>query len=161
MRQDLNVTVFDRLNIEYNSEHRLAICRADGLVDGEFTGQLLRFLLTVEEDPAQHPFNRLLDLSAVNEVHLTCDELSEYATARRAATDRLPQFRTAIVAPGALANGIARIYEMLMQGSKIQVSVFWEPHAAAVWLGVPDMSLQPARGQNPPKLARFFQRGSC
>ena len=129
--------MFDRLNIEYDSEHRLAICRVNGSFDGTFARQLLSFLLAVEEDPSQHPFNRLLDLSGVTEVHLTADEVSQFAKARRSATDHLPHFRTAIVAPSPLANGTARIYEMLMQSSKIQVSVFWEPNDAAVWLGIP------------------------
>ena len=130
--------MFRRLHIEYNSEHRLAICRPSGVLDGEFTGQLLSFLIAVEEEPSQHPFNRLLDLAAIEGVRLTASELFQYSKGRRDATDHLPHFRTAIVAPNALANGVARMYEVLMQGSKIQVSVFWESRTAADWLGVPE-----------------------
>jgi hypothetical protein len=129
--------MFERLNIEYNSQHRLAICRPKGLLDGEFSSQMLSFLLAVEEDPSQHPFNRLLDLSAIDEVRLSVLQLADYCKGRRTATDHLPEFRTAIIAPGALPNGTARIYEVLMQGSRIEVCVFWEPQAAADWLGVP------------------------
>jgi hypothetical protein len=129
--------MYDRLNIGYNPEHQLATCRPKGLIDGKFTGLLLDFLLAVEEDPSQHPFNRLLDLSAIDGVFLTEREVADYSTARRGATAQLPPFRTAIVAPGPLANAMGRIYEIFMQGSKIEVSVFWEPRPAADWLGVP------------------------
>src|SRR5262245_23585013 len=136
--------MYSRLNVDYNPEHRLAICRPKGLLDGTFARLLLDFLLAVEEDPSQHPFIRLLDLVAIDEVHLTSRDVSDYSSARRAATNHLPHFRTAIVAPTPFANGTARFYETLMQGSKIEVGVFWDHRAAAEWLGVPVSVLMPA-----------------
>jgi len=128
--------MYDSLNINFNSKHRLAICRPRGIIDGYFTTQLLNFLLAVEE--VCDPFNRVLDLTLAAEIPLTTSEIQDYADARRQATAHLPQFSTAIIAPRPDAEATARIFAALMKDSKIEVDIFPNATSAAEWLHVPE-----------------------
>ena len=127
----------ERLKIDFSAEHRLAICRPVGLVGTELVGQILHFLLAVEECN-QEPFNRLLDLTLATDIQLSGIVLYTYARARREATAHLLTFRTAIVASDPDTEDVAQIYAKLMEGSKIQVRIFSDTSSAANWLGVPD-----------------------
>jgi len=128
--------MYDSLNIDFNSKHRLAICRPHGIIDEYFTIQLLNFLLAVEE--VCDPLNRVLDLTLAADIPLSNISIQEYADARRQATAHLRQFRTAIIAPGADAAAAARIFAMLMRDSKIEVDIFRNTSSAAEWLRVPE-----------------------
>ena len=132
--------MYDALNIDFNYEHRLAICRPRGIIDEYFTFQLLNFLLALEE--VSKPFNRLLDLRLVTDIALTTPELQKYADARRHATAHFPQFRTAIIAPGPHAEALANLYAMLMKDSTIEVGIFSNANSAAEWLRVPEEVLR-------------------
>src|SRR5437879_6595858 len=123
--------MYDALNIDFNSRHRLAVCRPHGTIDEYFTTQL-----AVEE--VCEPSNRLLDLTLITDIHLSSMGILDYAEARRQATAHLPQFRTAIIAPGPEAEATARIFATLMQVSKIEVAIFPNASSAAHWLGVPE-----------------------
>jgi len=125
----------DALNIDFKSEHRLAICRPQGPLDAKFAAQLLRFLQTQEEHSGE-PFNRVLDLSRVTEVQLSSKEIWGYASARRDATAHLPPVRTAIIT-SATAESVALVYASLMKDSRIEVRIFDDADSAADWLGVP------------------------
>jgi hypothetical protein len=134
--------MFEALKIHIDAEHRLAICRPEGLLDAKLARQLMLFLMALEEFRWE-PINRLLDLTAIDQVWLTSRQLFDISGARRAAAANLSHFRTAIIAPEPLAFGMARMYETLMHRSNNEVSVFWEPASAAAWLGVPEKAVQP------------------
>jgi len=128
--------MYDALNIDFNSKHRLGICRPCGIIDEYFIFQLLNFLFALEE--VAEPFNRVLDLTLATDIPLTTPELHQYADARRQATAHLLQFRTAIIAPGPHAEAFARLYAMLMKDSKIEIGIFANASSAAEWLRVPE-----------------------
>jgi len=128
--------MYEPLKIDFNSVHRLAICRPRGPIDHEFAKQLLNFLLALEEASSE-PFNRLLDMTLVTDVQLNSAAIYAYADARRKATAHLPPFRSAIIAPGPDAESAALLYASLMEGSKIKVGVFRAAESAAHWLDVP------------------------
>jgi hypothetical protein len=134
--------MFDALKIHIDAEHRLAICRPEGLLDAKLARQLMLFLMAMEESQLE-PLNRLLDLTAIDQVWLTSQQVFDMSGARRAAAANLSRFRTAIIAPDPLAFGTARMYETLMHRSNNEVGVFWDPASAAVWLGVPDNVVHP------------------
>jgi hypothetical protein len=136
--------MYDALKIDFNAEHRLAVCRPVGILRVDHASQLLNFLLAFE-DSNPEPFNRLLDLSLVSEVRLKSWMIYEYAWARREATAHLPTFRTAIIAPDPSAEEVALIYATLMESSKIQVGVFRGATSVAKWLGVPETVVQSER----------------
>jgi hypothetical protein len=72
------------------------------------------------------PFNRLLDLKGILEIHLTGTDLYRIAKRRRSSAEKIPACRSAIFAPSLLTYAIAKIYEELMEGSNIQIRVFDE-----------------------------------
>lgn len=131
----------DHFAIEFNAEHRLAICRPDGALSSKHTADLLNFLIPLERFESE-PFNRLLDLMQVTEVNLSSTLIRAYATARQESVRHLAPFRTAIIVPvGHSAESAAILYAILMKGSKIEVCVLSDPSSAAAWLGVPEKAL--------------------
>ena len=135
--------VYDALKVEFKPEHRLVICRPQGIVDEFFTIQLLNFLLALEE--VAEPFNRVLDLTLATDIPLTSKMIQEYADARRKHTDHLAPFRTAIIGHRAEAETVARLYASSVAGSKMEIGVFPDVSTAAQWLNLPeDVLLSPA-----------------
>ena len=128
--------MYDALRFDLVSQHRLAVCRPAGALDEDFTGQLLRFLLALEELTSD-PFDRVLDLSQVTEVSLNSAAIRAYADARREATSHLSPFRTAIIAGGPGTESAAILYSVLVQDSRIRVEIFPDAPSAAAWLAVP------------------------
>src|SRR5688500_18967711 len=122
--------------IEFNETHHLAIFRAKGVLERKLADRLLIFILQMENAHST-PFNRLVDLQRILEIHLTSSDLYQLADERRHATTRMPACRSGIFAPSPLAYGVGRIYQALMEGSIIEVGVFRDGKATAEWLGVP------------------------
>jgi hypothetical protein len=135
--------VYDALKVEFKPEHRLVICRPQGVVDDFFAIQLLNFLLALEE--VAEPFNRLLDLTHATDIPLTSKMIQEYAEARSQATAHLEPFCTAIIGSRPEAETVARLYASTMADSKIAVGVFPDTSSAAQWLKLPEeILLSPA-----------------
>jgi hypothetical protein len=132
----------DHLQVHFNLDHRLATCRPTGILGAKHAADLLNFLIPLERSNPE-PFNRLLDLTLVNEFELTNTVIPLYAMARQHSTEHLSSFRTAIIAPEGRhsAEAAAQLYATLMKDSKIQVRVFDNASLAAAWLGVPEKAL--------------------
>lgn len=129
----------------YDDARRLAVCRPAGVLDLPVATSILDFLLALEA--AHHePFDRLLDLTAVNEVRLSAGQVYQIAEARRAAVARRRPFRTAILAPAPIPYGMGRMYEVLMEGTAAEAAVFRDAAGAAGWLGVPVAVVEPRPG---------------
>jgi hypothetical protein len=133
----------DAPKITFDDTHRLAVYRPSGVLDMSLAAQLLDFLLAME-NAHPDPFSRLLDLTAVVEIRLSGTEMYHIAQTRRVVTDGRGPFRTAILAPTLLAYGMGRMYELLMEGSAIQIGVFRDAEGAASWLGVPRAVVEPS-----------------
>lgn len=132
----------DHLQVHFNPEHRLVTCRPTGVLGAKHAADLLNFLIPLERSNPE-PFNRLLDLTLVNEFELSNTVIPLYAMARQHSIKHLPPFRTAIIAPEGhhSAEAAALLYATLMKGSKIEVRVFDNASLAAAWLGVPEKAL--------------------
>jgi hypothetical protein len=128
--------MYELINVAYHHEHRLLICRPRGFFYLDFALQLLNFLLALEE--VSNPFNRLLDLALVTGIPLSSQKIQEYAEGRRQATAHRAPFRTAVIAPSPEAEAAARLYAMLVKGSKIEVGIFSNAALAAQWLDLPE-----------------------
>jgi hypothetical protein len=131
----------DDLKIEFNAEQRLVICRPRGVLTEKHAAQLLTFLIPLERSDPE-PFNRLLDLTLVDDIELSSTIVPLYAMARQDSTKHRPPFRTAIIASEHPAATAALLYASLMKGSKIEVRVFDNASLAAAWLGVPENALR-------------------
>jgi hypothetical protein len=134
--------MYEALNIEFHSEHRLVITRPEGVVDDDCVRALLRFLLALEE--VAEPFNRVADLTYATDISLSTPGIQEYAERRRQNLADLAPFRAVIIAPNPDSQAAGHLYATLMKGSKVEVGVFPDASAAAKWLGVPEAGL---RGQ--------------
>jgi hypothetical protein len=130
--------MYEALEVDFISEHRLAVCRPRGIVDEYFAVQLLNFLFALEE--VADPFNRLLDLTFAAGITLSSKKIQEFAEARCQATAHRPPFRTAIIAGCPETEAVARLYATLVKGSKIEVGIFEDASSAANWLNVPERS---------------------
>lgn len=82
--------------------------------------------------------NSLLDFRQVTELKITSVSVQTIAsTVRRDLDSAAVPWRTAIVAPQALAYKFSRIYQILRERSPGQVKVFRDLAAAWAWLDLP------------------------
>jgi hypothetical protein len=89
------------------------------------------------------PFDRYTDMTGYNRIEIGLDHIVRLA--RRRNNYKGPSVRSAFHAVRLLSLTIARMYEELMCGSRIQVCTFRDRSAAADWLGVPVAVLQPPK----------------
>jgi hypothetical protein len=139
--------MYDALNIEFSSGHRLVITRPEGVVDDHTARGLLSFLLALEE--VAEPFNRVADMTLATEISLTTAGIQEYADRRLQNLAHLAPFRAAIIAPSPDSQAAGHLYATLMKGSKVEVGVFPNATSAAQWLAVPEDAIRP-RSALPP-----------
>jgi len=132
--------MYEALNIEFNSEHRLLISRPQGVVDDYSVMQLINFLLALEE--VAESFNRVADLRQATDISVSSPAIREYAENRLKNLDHLAPFRAAIIAASPDGEAAGRLYATLMKGSKVDVGVFHNATSAAEWLGVPEAALR-------------------
>jgi hypothetical protein len=132
--------MYEALNIEFNSEHRLVITRLQGVADDRSARELLNFLLALEE--VAEPFNRVADLTLATDISLSTEAIREYAERRLLNLAHLAPFRAAIIAPGPDSQAAGHLYATLMKGSKVEVGVFRDASSAAEWLGVSEAALR-------------------
>ena len=131
--------MYEGLNIEFNSRHRLFICRPQA-VDDCSAMELLDFLLALEA--VAEPFNRVVDLTGAIEHYLSTAGIQEYAERRLQNLAHLAPFRAAIIAPRPDSAAAGNLYATLMKGSKVEVGVFPNASSAAEWLGVPEAAVR-------------------
>ena len=139
--------MYDALNIEFNSEHRLLITRPQGVLDDYSARDLLHFLLALEE--VAEPFNRIADLTLATEISISTAAILEYAERRLQNLAHLAPFRVAIIATSPDSQAAAHLYATLMKGSKVAVGVFPNSTSAALWLGVPEDAIRPQSAPPP------------
>ena len=114
---------------------RLRTWKPSGLLDAKRTNEILHFV-ELEEKFGEEPFNRFIDLSAIDAVRLRMVDVEKLA-ARRFENYHGTPVKSAIFALNPLAFGIARMYEQLMRRTPIEVRVFSRLTGAATWLNVP------------------------
>ena len=101
-------------------------------------------LLEAQEPIAGQPFNRFTDMSGFTRIQMGLDHVVRLARRRQQAY-RGPPVKSGFYAERVISLTIARMYEELMQGSRIEVRTFRDRAAAAKWLGVPTAILQPPK----------------
>jgi hypothetical protein len=136
------VNMYETLHIEFQSEHRLFICRPE-VLDDHSAREVLHFLLALEQ--VAEPFNRLADLTRGTGGSLSTAAIQEYAEIRLNHLDHVAPFRAAIVAGCLDSEAAGNLYATLMKGSKVEVGVFRNTSSAAEWLGVPEAAVVGAR----------------
>lgn len=111
-------------------ERRLVVITLAGVVTG---AELDEVRTQIREDPAFDPsFSVLVDASELNPAALTGQVVRA-----RAAAPPPGRMRVAVVAPADAVFGIARMYQMMVEGSGKPVGVFRSTDEAMAWLASP------------------------
>src|SRR5262245_16637251 len=131
--------MYETLNIEFQSEHRLLTCRPE-VLDDYSAREVLHFLLAFEA--VAEPFNRLADLTHAIDKSVSTAAIQEYAETRLNNLAHLAPFRAAILAGSPDSEAAGNLYATLMKGSKVEVGVFRNTSSAAEWLGVPETAVR-------------------
>jgi len=113
----------------------LMVGRPRGILDANEASQILDFI-ELKEKLVETGFNRFCDLTRLEGIHLSSAEVRELAARRRAFNPNDVHVKSAILATDPLTFGIARMYELLLNSPRIEVSVFNELEPAAQWLAV-------------------------
>ena len=113
----------------------LLVGRLKGVLDAKSARQIVEFVET-REVMAQSGFNRFCDMTHLDGINLSSDDIYQIAVRRRAFNPDLIQVKSAFFATQPLAFGISRMYEQMLNSPRIEVRVWNELPAAAKWLGV-------------------------
>jgi hypothetical protein len=86
--------------------------------------------------------SRIVDMSGITGVSIGFDAMSELAEVRRLSPVR-NAIKSALVAPGQLQMGFARMFQQLNSHPRVIVEVFRDRESALAWLALP-LELPPA-----------------
>lgn len=106
------------------------------VLKGRLTEEDLSVLANESEEMEQRgglSLNRLTDGSAVSEIAITFNQMQMFASRRRVAILK-NKVRSAIVAPGPLRYGFARMFQTLNDNPQIEISIFGDIETARRWL---------------------------
>ena len=123
----------------YHSKERLLAWHPRGSFDDALADKVIS-MLEVDETFENVPFHRYTDLSLLTDIRLKIGHVFEIAEHRRMVGEPV---QSAFFGDTAVAFGMARMYETLMEGAVIHVRAFRDRDAAAEWLDVPVQLLQP------------------
>ena len=117
----------------------LMVGRPNGILDAQAAERLVDFI-EIKEEQLEAGFNRFCDLTHLDSINLSSEDLHQLAARRRAFNPNDVHVKSAFLATHPLAFGVARTYEFLLSSPRIEVRVFQDLEGAAEWLSVkPDM----------------------
>jgi hypothetical protein len=122
-------------DVEYVEDANLFIWRPRGVLNEGLVNNIIVFLRE-QEDSFDRPFNRFTDLSALDAVDLNFDYIFHMALYRRLSYAG-NKVKSAFYVSSWSAAHYAKLHALVTGRSRLQVSVFTDPVAAANWLGVP------------------------
>jgi hypothetical protein len=111
----------------------LMVCRPNGILDAHAAERIVDFV-EIKEEQLESGFHRFCDLSRLDSISLSSQDLGKLAARRRAFNPNSVHVKSAFLASHPLALGIARMYEQLLQSPRIEVRVFTDVNSAAEWL---------------------------
>ena len=89
-------------------------------------------------------FNKFVDLTKIDSVNISSNEVSMIAYDRKIFVETLTgKFKTAILVNSPLTYGIVRMFQTLIESEKITAKEFYNLQEAADWLGVDVAILKP------------------
>jgi hypothetical protein len=117
----------------------LMVGRPRGILDAQTAERIVDFI-EIKEQQLEAGFNRFCDLTRLDSINLSSEDLLQLAARRRAFNPNDVHVKSAFLAKDPLAFGVARMYELLLHSPRIEVRVFEDLEGAAEWLVVkPDM----------------------
>jgi hypothetical protein len=129
--------------IRFHPGAQLVSWHPTGVFDDALADRVIDFIES-EERLDDEPFHRFTDFSGLTEIRLTFGHISQIARRRRSGYTG-PEVKSAFFCEWVFGLGMARTYEVLMEGGPIHVRAFCTREGAAEWLGVPAHLLQPVK----------------
>jgi hypothetical protein len=123
--------MFDANFVETDS---LLIGRVRGVLDGAAARKLVEFVELTEAEREQG-FNRFCDLTQLEGINLSTDEIASLAARRRGYRPKT-RVKSAFLVGSPLTLGTVYIFKALLQSERIEVRWFDSVEAAAAWLEV-------------------------
>ena len=128
-------------HVLFRKELSLLVWKPHGILDQALVNEIVAFVEAAEER-VQKPFNRFIDLSALDAVDLNFNFVFHIALHRRLAFESHPPAKTAFYVTSPDTTHYAKLHAMMTDHSPLQVSLFTEHATAAEWLGVPVETLR-------------------
>ena len=127
-------------HVLFRKELSLILWKPHGVLNEAVVNKVVAFVDTAEAR-AGAPFNRFVDLSALDAVDLNFRFVFEIALHRRLTHAPLPPVKAAFYVTSQETTHYAKLHEMLTDYSSLDVDLFTELEAAAKWLEVPVRAL--------------------
>jgi hypothetical protein len=121
--------------LHYHAAYGLMAWQPQGTLDDLMLDQIAEWLVAVEKTCL--PFKRFVDLSQLTTIAIRTRHLFEFARKRAEQFAGAEPVRTALFCDEWVGFGIARLYETLMENTRIEVRAFRDRARAAEWLGIP------------------------
>ena len=113
------------------ADRRVVVTRITGTIDNE---EMLEAYRRLYSDPGWSPgFHEVADFRTANMREVTNDAVEQVGELSERMARGTP-FKTAVIAPGDLPFGLARMYEALAAESPEEVRVFRDAARALAWL---------------------------
>jgi len=122
-------------NLQSMEVDGLLVARFAGVLDATGAGQVVDFVES-KELAAGTEFNRFCDMTQLEGIHLSTNDILQLAARRRMFNPNVMRVKSAFFATEPLAFGISRMYEQMLNSPRIEVRVWGDTQTAAAWLGV-------------------------
>ena len=121
--------------LRYYAAYGLTAWQPQGTLDDLMLDWIAEWLVAVEK--VSLPSKRFVDLSQLTTIAIRTRHLFEFARKRAEQLAGVEAVRTALFCDEWVGFGIARLYETLMENTRIEVRAFRDRAKAAEWLGIP------------------------
>jgi hypothetical protein len=135
--------------LRYYAAYGLAAWQPQGTLDDLMLDQIAEWLVAVEK--MSLPFKRFVDLSQLTTIAIRTRHLFEFARKRAEQFVGVEPVRIALFCDEWVGFGIARLYETLMENTRMEVRAFRDRARAAEWLGIP-VDVLTLRGEPAPDI---------
>jgi hypothetical protein len=113
----------------------LILWKPRGILDEAKVNEIVEFIEAVEERN-KHPFNRFVNLAALDAVDLNFKFVFYVALGRRLSVKEKPAVKSAFYVTSPATIHYAKLHAILTDYSPLEVTLFTDRAAAAKWLGV-------------------------
>jgi hypothetical protein len=127
-------------HVLFKKEWSLILWQPHGILDELIVNEVVAFIETAERRTMQ-PFNRFMDMSALDMVDLNFKFVFHVALGRRLSAMPKPEVKSAFFVTSPATAHYASLHAMLTDYSPLDVALFSERTVAAKWLGVPSEAL--------------------
>jgi len=127
-------------HVLFRKELPLMLWKPHGILDQALVNEVVAFIDTAERR-ASKPFHRFTDLSALDAVDLNFKFVFEIALHRRLSYAPHPPVKSAFYVTSPATTHYVKLHALLTDHSPLDVALFTDRAATAMWLGVSDEAL--------------------